>query len=118
PIVRVQLSGLTGVIGIAAGDDFSMALRTDGNVWAWGSNWYGQLGDGTNTNSNVPVQVSGLTDAIRIAAGECLKGHSLAVKTDGTVWAWGWNGYGQLGNGTITDSNVPVQVNGLTGAIG
>ena len=74
----------------------------------------GQLGNGTNTDSNVPVQVSSLTGITAIAGGG---DHSLALKNDGTVWAWGWNGYGQLGNGTNTDSNVPVQVSSLTGII-
>jgi hypothetical protein len=90
----------------------SLALKDDGTVWAWGYNGYGQLGNGTNTDSNVPVQVSGLTGITAIAWGGS---HSLALKNDGTVWAWGYNGYGQLGNGTNTDSNLPVQVSSLTG---
>jgi len=56
-----------------------------------------------------PVPVSGLTGVTAVAGGSA---HSLALKSDGTVWAWGWNGYGQLGNGTTTDSSVPVQVTG------
>jgi hypothetical protein len=87
-------------------------LKNDGTVWAWGYNNYGQLGNGTYSNSNVPVQVSGLTGVTAIAWGWW---HSLALKNDGTVWAWGYNKQGQLGDGTKTDSNVPVQVSGLTG---
>src|SRR2546428_613650 len=82
---------------IAAGNYHSLALKSDGTVWAWGMNLYGQLGDGTNTGSNVPVQVSSLTGIIAIGGGY---GHSLALKSDGTVWAWGYNSTGQLGNGT------------------
>ena len=67
------------------------------------------MGDGTNTDRNTPVQASGISDAIAIAAGV----HSLAVKSDCTVWAWGLNDWGQLGDGTNTDSNIPVQVSGL-----
>jgi alpha-tubulin suppressor-like RCC1 family protein len=112
-LTPVQVSGLSGVIAIAAGFDHSLALRTDGTVWAWGQNQYGQLGNGTTTNSSTPVQVSGLSGVTAIAAG--VYRDSLALRTDGTVWAWGRNPYGQLGNGTTTDSSTPVQVSGLSG---
>src|SRR5207237_239791 len=69
-----------------------------------------QLGDGNNNSSNVPVQVSSLTGIVAIAGGEV---HSLALKNDGTVWAWGNGIYGELGPGSPSDSNVPVQVTGL-----
>jgi hypothetical protein len=87
-------------------------LKNDGTVWAWGYNGDGELGNGTNTDSNVPVPVSGLSGITAIAGGGY---HSLALKNDWTVWAWGYNEYGQLGNGTNTDSNVPVPVSGLSG---
>jgi len=105
------VSGLTGITAIAGGGAHSLALKNDGMVWAWGWNLYGQLGNGTNTDSNVPVQVSSLTDIIAIAAGW---EHSVALKNDGTLWAWGWNTYGELGDGTNGDSNVPVQVSSVT----
>jgi alpha-tubulin suppressor-like RCC1 family protein len=109
----VQVSGLTGVSAISLGEYHSLALKTDGTVWAWGQNWYGQLGDGTTSNDmNTPIQVSGLTGVTLIAAGGS---HSVAVKSDGTVWSWGRNDYGQLGDGTTTDNLTPVQVIGLTG---
>ncbi|MCX6622398.1 MAG: putative Ig domain-containing protein [Acidobacteria bacterium] len=72
------------------------------------------MGDGTTNFRGVPVQASGLTGAVAVAAGG---GHSMALKGDGTVWAWGWNAYGQLGDGTTTDRGVPVQVSGLTGVV-
>jgi alpha-tubulin suppressor-like RCC1 family protein len=98
---------------IAGGEYHSLALRNDGIVWAWGYNGDGELG--TTTDSSVPVEVQGLTNAIAIAGGGQ---HSLAVRRDGTVWAWGYNYYGELGNGTTTiHSTVPVQVQGLTDAI-
>jgi alpha-tubulin suppressor-like RCC1 family protein len=81
-------------------------------VWAWGSNAYGQIGDGTATRRLTPVLVSGLTDVVAITAG---REHSLAVKSDGTVWAWGSNVYGQLGDGTKTNRSRPVQITSLTG---
>ncbi len=108
----VQVSGLTGVTAVAAGDGHSLALASDGTVWAWGYNGYGQLGDGTNTNRSTPVQVSGFTGVTAITAGQY---HSLALTSDGTVWAWGYNYYDQLGDGTNTNRSTPVQVSSLTG---
>jgi len=72
-----------------------------------GGNGNGQLGDGTTGNRTAPVQVAGLTGVQAIAGGGY---HSLALKNDGTVWAWGYNGNGRLGDGTTTDKYTPVQV--------
>ena len=114
----VQVGGVSGVASIAAGDSFSMALKTDGTVWTWGINSYGNLGNGTfEGTSYMPGQVTGLTGVAAIASGVL---HQLALKKDGTVWAWGENEYGQLGNGTFTTASplgisTPVQVNGLVG---
>ena len=114
----VQVSGglKGGAISIAAGSDHTIALKGDGTVWAWGSNGSGQLGigtSGTGTEKRTPVQVPGLSNVIAIAAGN---DHSLALKSDGTVWAWGWNNSGQLGNVSTTSSNVPVQVRSISTA--
>jgi alpha-tubulin suppressor-like RCC1 family protein len=92
---------------VAAGSAHSIALKFDGTVWAWGSNAYGQLGNGNNTDSSTPVQVKGLANVVAISAGFY---HNLAVKADGTVWAWGDNADGQLGNGSTTNTNAPVQM--------
>ena len=91
---------------LAAGSNHSLFVRRDGSLWAVGSNANGQLGDGTNTDKNAPVQVlsSGVVDVV---AGNS---HSLFLKEDGSLWAMGLNSAGQLGDGTTTDSNVPVQV--------
>jgi alpha-tubulin suppressor-like RCC1 family protein len=107
------VSGLSGVVAIAAGAEHGLALKSDGTVWAWGYNVVGQLGNGTVKSSDVPVQVSGLSSVIAIAAGT---DHSLALKSDGTVWAWGDNEDGELGNYpfTLENSDVPVQVSGLS----
>ena len=110
----VQVLNLTGVVQLAAGGLHSLAVKSDGTVWAWGSNYVGQLGNGTYTDSSVPVQVFGLTGVVQVAGSQA---HSLALKSDGTVWAWGQANQGQLGNGTYTDSAVPVQVSGLTGVV-
>ena len=100
------------VTAVAAGGSHSLALKSDGKVWAWGGNGFGQLGDGTNTAHTTPAHVSDLTEVTAIAAGNT---HSLALKSDGTVWAWGYNGDGRLGDGTNTNRYSPVQVQNLTG---
>ncbi|MCD4822962.1 MAG: hypothetical protein K8R11_13150, partial [Methanococcoides sp.] len=73
---------------IAGGGYHTIALKTDGTVWAWGHNRFGQIGDGTTTYRSSPVQVAGLADVAAIAGGLL---HTIALKTDGTVWAWGDN---------------------------
>ena len=107
---------------VAAGDYHSLAVGKDGGLWAWGSNFTGRLGDGTATvykgrdiaednNRTMPVKI--MDGAVSVSAGFY---HSLAVKTDGSLWAWGNNSNGQVGDGTTTlhsaDSNraTPVQV--------
>ena len=111
--IPIQVNNLEDVIAIASGTWHSMALKSDGSVWTWGLNNHGQLGDGTFKNRKTPVQVTGLTDVIAIAGGYL---HSLALKSDGTVWAWGCNWSGQLGNETIVGaSEIPIQVNSLSG---
>ncbi|MCM3267610.1 RCC1 domain-containing protein [Paenibacillus elgii] len=92
---------------VSAGNLSGYALKSDGTVWAWGNNGSGRLGDGTTTNSTVPIQVSGLDSVVQIAAGGS---HCLALKSDGTVWAWGANTTGALGNGTKKASKSPEQV--------
>lgn len=106
---------LTGVVAVAVGSNYSLALKSDGTVWAWGSNISGQLGDGTFSSGRyTPVQVQNLSDVVAIAAKG---GHSLALKSDGTVWAWGVNGNGELGNGTTQGSTVPLKVLNLDGVV-
>lgn len=99
---------------IASGYNFTVTLAPDGTVWAWGDNVYGQLGNGNNTDSSVPIQVSNLSNIVAIAAGFY---HAMALRADGTVWAWGYNGYGQLGQGgsDSANRNLPVQVGALSG---
>lgn len=76
------------------------------NLWGWGDNAYGQLGNGSTTDSSTPVQVPPATWT-QVDAGDS---HTCGVRSDGTAWCWGWNPYGQLGNGTTTSTNAPVQV--------
>ncbi|MEK6804073.1 MAG: hypothetical protein AABZ34_15620 [Nitrospirota bacterium] len=104
----------------AGGYAHTLARKTDnsaqppvGTLWAWGRNNYGQLGDGTTVNKSAPVQIAGTTWA-QVAGGY---GHTLARKTDnsaqppvGTLWAWGRNDFGQLGDGTTVAKSTPTQV--------
>jgi alpha-tubulin suppressor-like RCC1 family protein len=111
----VQASSLTGVIAIANWSDYTLALKSDGTVWGFGTDYSGELGDGaTNTNRPTRVQTSGLTNVTSITNGWI---HSLAVKSNGTLWAWGRNLNGQLGDGTTWNRSTPVQVSGLTSVI-
>lgn len=108
--------GLDRIVAIAAGASFSLALRDDGTVWAWGWNGNGQLGNGSSavpTRSLVPVRALTPSGIVAIAAGGL---HALALRDDGTVWAWGYNETGALGDGTYTTRKTPVQVLGLSNA--
>lgn len=108
--VPLQAS-MPNAIAVTGGDQYMMALTPDGQVWTWGNNTYGQLGDGTNTDRATPAAVPGLDHVIAIAAGRFF---ALALKDDHTVWTWGGNRDGQLGDGTTTNRNYPAQVPGLT----
>ncbi|WP_214107774.1 RCC1-like domain-containing protein [Acrocarpospora catenulata] len=95
-----QVAELKGVIGAAAGEGHSLALRSDGVIWAWGNNSSGQLGDHTVTRRVRPVLVPGSSGFTQVAAGSA---HSLALRWDGSVWSWGGNWAGQLGTGDFAD---------------
>ncbi len=113
----VKVIGVSDVVSIAAGYYNSFAVRKDGTVWSWGYNNYGQLGLGDSANRTTAQQVLGgasgsqyLTDIVEVKAATM---HTLALKANGTVYAWGYNGYGQLGSNGGS-SYTPVQV--VTGA--
>jgi hypothetical protein len=104
----VMVQGLTGVVAIAAGFDHSLALLLDGTALAWGYGNEGELGNGVfQKNSCTPVPVSNLGGVVTISAGWY---HTLALLADHTVRSWGYNAWGQLGDGTITDRATPVNV--------
>jgi alpha-tubulin suppressor-like RCC1 family protein len=109
----VAVSGLTsGVIAISAADASSCAVTTGGRLYCWGYNTSGQLGNGTATDSRVPVAVSGMTSGVT-AVSVSSSGSTCAVATRGAVYCWGLNASGQLGNGTYANTSVPVPVTGL-----
>ena len=105
----VQVGALTNWANanVSDGNTFSSALKTDGSLWTWGRNTYGQLGDGTTSNRSSPVQVGILTSWSKM---KCSHNHIMATKTDNTLWLWGVNTYGQLGQGNIIYKSSPVQV--------
>jgi alpha-tubulin suppressor-like RCC1 family protein len=112
----VQVDGLTsGVRAISAGHSYACALTEAGAVWCWGSNSSGQLGDGTTTDSHVPVQVGGLDDNIvAISAGDY---HACALNAVGGVQCWGQGRAGALGNGQSRSSSTPVRPSGLSAGV-
>jgi hypothetical protein len=107
--VPVRVSGLTGVTAVAGGYGYSLAVKSDGSGWGWGTDGYGELGNGAAQlygGVKTPVKAK-VQNVVAIAAGASF---SVWLRSDGTVWAVGYNGEGQLGDGTFTDSVTPVQV--------
>ena len=115
-VLPVPVSGLPGTVRqLSAGGSTSAALLSDGTVWTWGDNTFGALGNGTSGGTAVtPQPVAGLSGITQIAVGADDR-DVYAVRSDGTLWAWGDNGAGELGNGTTVSHFSPVQVPGLTG---
>ena len=93
----IQVGTANDWASVSAGTSHTVAIRTDGSLWAWGRNHNGQLGDGTTFSRRSPVQIGTANDWASVSAGGA---HTVAIRTDGTLWAWGWNGNGQLGDGT------------------
>ncbi len=114
-LIPVRVPNLDNVVAIAAGEEFSMALKSDGTVWAWGDNDSGQLGDDTKVNKNTPVQVKVLTNIKNIVAGG---NHALAVDGNGNLWAWGSSNHGQVGNNSDISQIIPIRIESLTNVKG
>ena len=109
------VGGFTDWCQVSAGYGHNHGIRTNGTLWSWGCNFYGQLGDNSLFSDrfivrNSPISVvGGFTDWCQVSAG---RNHSLAVRSNGTAWGWGNNFYGRLGNGTTTSARSPVSVVG------
>ena len=111
--VPVQVSGLSGIVAVAAGTNFSVALDDAGSVWTWGDDAAGQLGDGTaGAGRPTPYEVTAISNVSMIAAGQDFV---LVRKSDNTLWAWGGNGSGQLGIDSTSGSATAVQVKDTAG---
>lgn len=103
------ICGGTNWLRIACGYYTSIGVKTDGTLWSWGDNNHGSIGDDTTDNKSSPVQtISGGTDWAKIASG-CYWDHNFAIKTDGTLWGWGYNSNGELGCGDTDDRSSPIQ---------
>jgi len=113
-----QVTGCSGGdvnwVAVACGHDYTLALKSDGSLWSWGDNTYGQLGNGGHDSSAhpVPVRVGTGNSWTAIACGWY---HAEAVRSDGTLWSWGYNSSGQLGDGTTTERDAPLQITGCPG---
>ena len=93
---------------IAAGQAFCLAIASDGTIWSWGNNGSFQLGQGEQISQNpIPKQIPNFSNVAAVAGGN---NHSIALKTDGSVWTWGSNNQGALGDGTLDNRFAPVRV--------
>ena len=110
--VQANGSGGTGITALCAGHYNTIVLRTDATAWVWGDNTYGQLGNGpVGGHSAVPAAVGSLANVKLVTAGYH---YEVAETSDGTLWAWGYNVDGQLGDETTTVRSTPVKVGGLS----
>ena len=128
--VPVAVTGVPAMVSVAAGDGHTCGIDVGGHAWCWGSDYHGELGNGKNNNKLSPVAVSGGLQFSDIATGgfttsgvdptadfTCGVTEASPVGAAGQVDCWGYNGFGQLGNGTTIDSNIPVPVSGLSNAV-
>lgn len=105
-----MIEGISNVTAVVSATSFSLALRDDGTVWSWGSNIRGQLGRGTSSTGSIyqPARVPDLSNIVAIAASDQM--YAMALRDDGTVWAWGDNFFGQMGDGIKYNPNSPSYV--------
>ena len=108
-----QIGALTAWLSVASGSYFSFAVKTDGTLWSWGKNTQGQLGLGNTTDYSSPKQIGALTTWYQVDGGGSTA-QTLATKTDGTLWSWGSNSFGELGLGNTTSYSSPKQIGALT----
>lgn len=109
--VPTQVGTDTNWQSISSKNYFCLAIKTNGTLWAWGQNSFGQLGDNTTVNKNTPTQIGTATNWQSVSVGQ---NHSLAIKSNGTLWAWGQNYSGQLGDNTTVNKIIPTQIGTAT----
>jgi hypothetical protein len=116
----IQIGALTTWKQVVTSQSPSLAIKTDGTLWSWGNNTFGQLGLGNTSNYSSPIQIGALTTWKQITVGGYYNGstnvfQTAAIQTNGTLWAWGYNGNGQLGNGSYNNAySSPIQIGALT----
>jgi len=108
----IQVGTDSNWASVSAGGRHTVAVRTDGSLWTWGFNQFGQLGDGTTVGRFAPVRIGTDNNWASVSAGDS---HTVAIRMDGSLWAWGGNGQGRLGDGTTTSRASPVRVMTLAG---
>ncbi len=101
---------MDSVQSVSLGNDYSAAITTDGSLYTWGCNNHGQLGDGTTTDSSIPIKVMDNVKSVSLSCSGPYDYQTAAITTDGSLYMWGYNKNGQLGDGTTTDSSVPVKI--------
>lgn len=107
--IPVKIGTASDWISFSVGYEVAGAVKSNGTLWTWGSNSNGQLGNGTSVQrERSPVQASPDTDWMLVDMGNY---HGLALKSGNTLWAWGWNNLGQIGDGTFISRNTPVMIN-------
>jgi len=104
------IENLEDIVSISAGENYTLALKADGELWSWGVNNYGQLGDASTTSKHTANLIADFTNVEKISAGRY---HSLALKSDKTIWGWGYNAYGQLGLGNTSNRLIPTHLSSL-----
>ena len=109
----IQVGALTDWLTPICGSSYRVSgcVKSDGTLWDWGYNYYGQLGDGTTVDKSSPIQIGSLTNWFNGGGGDY---HQIAIKTDGSLWSWGYSSYGQCGHNNTTNYSSPVQVGSLT----
>ena len=114
----VQIGLLTNWKQVVTSQSQSLAVKTDGTLWAWGFNNHGQVGNNSVSSYSSPIQIGALTNWKQVAIGGTNNGsdlfQSFGIQSNGTLWAWGNNAFGYLGNNTITSYSSPIQVGTLT----
>jgi alpha-tubulin suppressor-like RCC1 family protein len=109
----IQVGSLTNWKQVDTAYGVTLAVKTDGTLWGWGYNTSGQLGNGSSAYYSSPIQIGALTNWKQVSS-QSYSSATHAIKTDGTLWAWGYNASGQLGNGTNVNYSSPIQVGSLT----
>ena len=103
----VRIGAATDWVSVAAGGNYTVAIRSDGTLWAWGENRFGQLGDGTVIDRSLPTRIGTATNWATVTVGGR---HTVAIRRDGSLWAWGENRFGQLGDGPTANRNAPTRI--------
>ena len=107
---NIPIKIMDDVAYVSLGNSYSSAITTDGSLYMWGCNFNGELGNGTTNNSTIPVKIMDNVAYVCLSKNGSSRNYSAAITTDGSLYTWGWNSFGRLGNGTTDDSHVPQKI--------